>query len=54
MEVQCALRKLADDLHDFKSIARNLTDTNQHDALQALDTVILTDKTLQQAISAGK
>lgn len=53
MEVRAAIAKLTEDLQHFKSIVRNLRETNQQEALNVLDTVIASDRIMQQAISKG-
>lgn len=53
MEVRSAIAKLTEDLQHFKSIIRNLNETNQQEALNVLDAVIASDRVMQQAISKG-
>lgn len=53
MEVRTAIAKLTEDLQHFKTIVRNLDEASQQEALNVLDTVIASDRVMQQAISKG-
>lgn len=52
MDIKVLVTDLLQQLDAFKSYARNPTPENQQDALTALDTIISTDRAMQQSIQA--